>query len=213
MDTPPGVATARLLLDTYSAGSVILSPTVPLFRVPEDGGSALYPQGALGALVGPTRYVEIVATDANVAPSPFQWRIQYAIENLQNQPDSILFDAPAGSVQSLADLTPLDLAPSIVKVVSDEDRRDAELARDQARDYAMAAAESAAEAAGGPGGAGGGAFARTGQTWFLTHGLGRLPVYQVWVGGQPLFVGNVTTTEQDITIQFPTPQTGVLVVK
>lgn len=212
MALPPGVTTARLLLDAYGEGSVILSPTVPLFRLPEDGGAALYPTKAIGALVGPGRYVDIVSTDANVTPKPFQWRIQYALEGLPEQPDSILFNAPAGSVQSLADLTPVDLAPSIVKVVSDEDRRAAEAAAAAAQDSALAAAESAAEAASGPGGSAGGEFPRSGTSWSVTHNLGRRPVVELYVNDERVF-SKVTSTTTVAVAEFPTPQTGLMVVK
>lgn len=214
MITPPGVATSRILLDAYTGGSVVFTPTVPLFRLNDDGSeSVLYAASQIGAEVGPGRYVDLVATDAaNVTPAPFQWRVQYGIEGLNEQPESVLINTPAGITQSLADLTPLDLAPSIVEVVTDADRRAAEAAAELAYE-AQVGAEAARDSIIGGGAVTGREYSFTSAAqWSIAHALQRRPSVTLYDANGTVMDSDVDATTTSVVVTFPNPTTGTVVL-
>jgi hypothetical protein len=49
------------------------------------------------------------------------------------------------------------------------------------------------------------------STWIVAHDLARLPVVTIYVGGQVVLVQVDSTTTQ-VTVTFPSPQTGTLVI-
>lgn len=46
------------------------------------------------------------------------------------------------------------------------------------------------------------------STWVLSHGLGRVPTVQVYLATGESVLSDITATTSQITVTFPSPQTG-----
>lgn len=209
-----GLITARLRRATPAdGGSVTFEPTVPVLR----SSTGLYLAGRtvrLATLADP--YALDATDDPELTPTPWQWRATFAIPGLPLAP--VVFDLPAGEpAVELFDLVSLAIAPSVVEVVSDADRRRAEaaaLSALQDAERAEAAAARAEAAGGGPGAAGGIEYPQLvpRATWTITHGLGRRPSVSVYDANGSQIETDVQATTTTATIAFPEPTVGSVVL-
>lgn len=138
-----GLITASLTRATPGdGGAVTLEPTAPVLR--RASGLELPGQTVRLSELRTGRLLQ-ATDDPGLTPSPWQWRATFSIPGLPLAP--VIFDLPASGRVDLFDLVSLALAPSVIEVVSDADRRRAEAAADRAE----AAADSISDGNGGVG--------------------------------------------------------------